>query len=61
MQKRFGALFQGVQNEGERAGAVSEVEQLLKKQQAMSPLVRLRGGCHGLSYLFRVWISWVFG
>ncbi|EAQ86517.1 hypothetical protein CHGG_07770 [Chaetomium globosum CBS 148.51] len=48
-EKRLSALFQGIEDEGERAGAVSEVEQLLKKQQAMSPFVRLRRRCHGPS------------
>ena len=46
--ERLGALLQGVEDEGERAGGISEVEQLLKQQQTVSPLVRLCRGRHGL-------------
>jgi hypothetical protein len=40
-------LLETVKNESERAGAVSQVEQFLKEQQAVRPLVRLGRWRHG--------------
>lgn len=39
LQERLGALLQGVKDERERTGAVSQVEQLLEQQPVVSPLM----------------------
>lgn len=48
--QRLGALLQGVENESQGTGRVPQVEKLLKQQQAVSPLVRLSRGRHGLTF-----------
>ena len=54
IRKRLSALLEGIKNESERAGAVSQVQQLLKQQQAMSPFVGLGRWRHGLTRMWTV-------
>lgn len=49
--KRLSALLEAIENESERAGAVSQVQQLLKQQQAVSPFVGLSRRCHGPTWV----------
>ncbi len=51
--ERLGTLLQGIENQSEWTGRVSQVEQPLKEQQTMRPLVRLSRGRHRMRFGIR--------